>query len=757
MPHFTLAFVIGLALSLEAYLLAASSGGLLATLMLFNAGIRIVSALSLLIMMAFGFQWAEWSTAWQAPKALAHDSMKLDVIGHIHGLIDDDGKRAKFVLESIDPPGHRFKLHWRYPVQSLKENALVNLQVKVKQAHSLGVSGAWDYEGWLYQQGIRYSGYVIKGQLVDAQTEKQSIRSQIRDALRRTLDNSSGRALLLALLIGDRSELNFDDRRLLTETGLSHLVAISGLHISLIAGLIGGIALYGLRRVPYLVRRLPAMIPAAWLGLLAAIFYAYLAGWQLPTQRAILMLLVAVIMLTLRRSVLSWHVLSVAAFAVLLLDPLALVTASFWLSFVAVAVIGMVWQQTIAMRAWQRLVLIQFALAIGLYPVLLLFGLTVSAIGPAVNLLAVPLFGVVVMPLLLMSVVASVVDHGFMLSVVADVLNMLMSHLSQLNQHVDRWSFLPSNDLVPLLIFSVLLLLVPLLKTIRLLGVVLLLLVHWPAQSGLAESEWRMTMLDVGQGLSVLIETQDHRLLYDVGAKYPSGFNMADAVVAPYWRHKGLRDLDMLMLSHGDNDHAGAYNDLLRQVTPSVILSGEPDRTSDQHQPCYRDQQWQWDGVTFRVLSPDKNSAAKGNNASCVLLIESPHGRALLLGDAERTVEKRLAPELSRVAPIDIVIAGHHGSASSSSTELIEAVNAKEAWFSAGYLNRYQFPKKDVLARWELAKVRRYRTDLEGTLQYTFEARPSQTSTYWETARKPWHNSVSPLAPSEHAVSSVSE
>ena len=387
------------------------------------------------------------------------------------------------------------------------------------------------------------------------------------------------------------------------------------------------------------------------------------------------------------------------------------------------------------MRAWQRLVLIQFALAIGLYPVLLLFGLTVSAIGPAVNLLAVPLFGVVVMPLLLMSVVASVVDHGFMLS-------MLMSYLSQLNQLVDRWSFLPSNDLVPLLIFSVLLLLMPLLNPIRLLGVVLLLFVHWPAQSGLAESEWRMTMLDVEQGLSVLIETRDHRLLYDVGVKYPSGFNMADAVVAPYWRHWGLRDLDVLMLSHGDNDHAGAYNDLQRQITPSVIFSGEPDRTSDKHQPSYRDQQWQWDVVAFRVLNPDKDSIAKGNNASCVLLIKSPHGRALLLGDAERSVEKRLATELSRVAPIDTVIAGHHGSASSSSTELIDAVNAKEVWFSVGYLNRYQFPKKDVLARWELAKVRGYRTDVEGTLKHTFKARPSQTSTYWETARKPWHNSV---------------
>ncbi len=747
MPHFILAFIVGLALSLEAYLLAASSGSLLATLMIFKGGMSIVRALSLLIIMVFGFQLAGWSIDRQAPKGLEQGTMKLDVIGQIRGLIDDDGKSAKFDLESIDPPGYRFKLHWRHPVQSLKENALVNLQIKVKQAHSLGVSGAWDYEGWLYQQGIRYSGYVIKGQLIDAQQGKQSLRSQIRDTLRRSLDDSSGRALLLALLIGDRSELNFDDRRLLTETGLSHLVAISGLHISLIAGLIGGIALFGLRRLPSLVRRIPAMIPAAWIGLIAAVFYAYLSGWQLPTQRAIVMLLVAVMMLTLRRSVLSWHVLSVAAFAVLLLDPLALVTASFWLSFVAVAVIGMVWQQTKALRAWQRLVLIQFALAISLYPVLLLFGLTVSAIGPAVNLLAVPMFGVVVMPMLLISVLAAVVDHGFMLSVITDALSYFMNSLSQLNQQVDRWSFLPSNELVPLLIFSVLLLLMPLLKPIRLLGGVLMLFVHWPVQSGLADSEWSMTMLDVGQGLSVLIETRDHRLLYDVGAKYPSGFNMADAVVAPYWRHRGLRDLDVLMLSHGDNDHAGAYNDLLRQITPSVIFSGEPDRTSDKHQPCYRDQQWQWDGVAFRVLSPDKNSIAKGNNASCVLLIESPHGRALLLGDAERTVEKRLATELSRVAPIDTVIAGHHGSASSSSTELIDAVNAKEVWFSAGYLNRYQFPKKDVLARWELAKVRGYRTDVEGTLKHTFKARPSQTSTYWETARKPWHNSVSPLAP----------
>jgi len=752
----SLAFMTGLAISLEAMVLASVLGSL--CLMLIVAKRRVVIAKVVLIcaMVGFGVLWASGFIKHQAPEALALDSAKLDVIGYIDGLIDD-GKSAKFVLDSIDPPGHTFKLHWRHPKQALRENALVNLQVKVKQAHSLGVLGAWDYEGWLYQQGIRYSGYVIKGELIDAQHEQQSLRSKIREGLRRLLDDSSGRALLLALLIGDRSELSFDDRRVLTETGLSHLVAISGLHISLIAGLIGGVGLFGLKRVPYVVRRLPAMIPAAWLGLVAAIFYAYLAGWQLPTQRAIVMLLVAVVFLTLRRSVMSWHVLAVAAFAVLLIDPMSLVTASLWLSFVAVAVIGMVWQQTKALRAWQRLMLIQFALAISLYPVLLVFGLTVSSIGPAVNLVAVPLFGLVVMPLLLISVLSAVVDQGFMLSMVADVLSTLMSHLSQLNQQVDRWSFLPSNDLVPLLIFSVLLVLMPLLKPMRLLGVVLLLFVHWPVQSGLAGSEWRMTMLDVGQGLSVLIETRDHRLLYDVGARYPSGFNMADAAIAPYWRHKGLRDLDVLMLSHGDNDHAGAFNDLLRQVKPDAIFSGEPTRTNDAHQSCYRGQEWRWDGVTFRVLSPEKNSLIKGNNASCVVSIESQHGRALLLGDAERSVEKRLVELTDFQLPVDVVVAGHHGSASSSSGEFIEFIKSEEVWFSAGYLNRYQFPKKVVLDRWQSAGVKAYRTDWDGTLWRDFTLEPSQTITYWPNARKPWHNSVSPLAPSEHAVSSVSE
>jgi competence protein ComEC len=197
----------------------------------------------------------------------------------------------------------------------------------------------------------------------------------------------------------------------------------------------------------------------------------------------------------------------------------------------------------------------------------------------------------------------------------------------------------------------------------------------------------------------------------------------------------------MLMLSHGDNDHAGAYNDLLRQVTPSLIFSGEPDRTSNKHQPCYRDQQWQWDGVTFRVLSPEKNSAAKGNNASCVLLIESPHGRALLLGDAERSVEKRLATELPRFAPIDIVIAGHHGSASSSSTELINAVNAKEVWFSAGYLNRYRFPKAEVLNRWSNSDAMIYRTDCFGNVVHSFKTN-GQTHSYWPSHKKLWHQSI---------------
>jgi len=434
----SLAFMTGLAISLKAVVLASVLGSFCLMLVVTKSRMAIPRVVLIVAMMFFGLLSGAWMIDWQAPKPLAQDSIKLDVIGQIQGLVDDDGKSARFVLNSIDPPGHRFKLHWRYPVQSLKENALVNLKVKVKQAHSLGVSGAWDYEGWLYQQGIRYSGYVIKGQLIDAQQEQQSLRSQIRNTVRRSLEDSTGRALLLALLIGDRSELSFDDRRLLTETGLSHLVAISGLHISLIAGLIGGVALFALRRVPYVVRRLPAMIPAAWLGLVAAIFYAYLAGWQLPTQRAIVMLLVAVVFLTLRRSVMSWQVLAVAAFAVLVIDPMALVTASFWLSFVAVAVIGMVWQQTKALRAWQRLVLIQFALAISLYPVLLLFGLTISSIGPAVNLVAVPLFSLVVMPMLLISVLSAVVDQGFMLSLIADVLSMLIENLSQLNQQVDR-------------------------------------------------------------------------------------------------------------------------------------------------------------------------------------------------------------------------------------------------------------------------------------------------------------------------------
>jgi len=161
--------------------------------------------------------------------------------------------------------------------------------------------------------------------------------------------------------------------------------------------------------------------------------------------------------------------------------------------------------------------------------------------------------------------------------------------------------------------------------------------------------------------------------------------------------------------------------------------------------------------VTFRVLSPEKNTLIKGNNASCVVLIESQHGRALLLGDAERSVEKRLVELTDIKLPVDVVIAGHHGSASSSSGEFIEFVKSEEVWFSAGYLNRYQFPKKVVLDRWQSAGVKAFRTDWDGTLQRDFTLEPSQTITYWPNARKPWHSSVSPLARIEHAVSSVSE
>lgn len=646
--------------------------------------------------------------------------------------------RARFVAQVIDlrdgnRKAHgpwRVQLSWRKPPQ-LSVGQVWRVPLRLKPVNSYRNAGSWDYARWLYHRGIRYRGYIAKGafQLLgqSACCRLEGLREILRDRLLRSGQTGPGRALLLALVLGDRSGLRGEMRQVLATTGTSHLVAISGLHVSLLAGLVG-VFVAGLWRRSRFAHSTPALLAGALAGLGAGMAYALLSGFGLPARRAALMLALGVLLLWSRRHVRPADGLALVALVVALFDPMAVTEAGFWLSFVAVAVILALLPQARGRPLWLRAVILQAGISLALVPVLLSFDMAQAPLGLLVNLLAVPLFSLLLIPLALSAALLAVVPPGF-----EQPLNWTTSLLSATWRGLEwaaakspamGWSEVTPLRVALMTLGVVWILLAPGIRA-RLPGLVLFLVLQLPPVAHLPEGAMTLDVLDVGQGLSAVIRTRNHVLVYDTGPAFPSGFNLADAVVLPWLRHQGIGHVDRLVLSHGDKDHAGAAGTLVRGIRVDDILSGEPQRVPVDAQRCRSGQAWDWDGVEFRFIQPAWSAGRHGNNASCVLLVASAGGKLLLTGDAETSVELAMVERLRTEAPIAVVVAGHHGSSTSSSAEFVQAVRADHVIYASGYRNRYGFPRPEVDARWAATGVRRWRTDGCGTIHGEFSNRPA--------------------------------
>lgn len=636
---------------------------------------------------------------------------------------------TRFVARIKTPDGtvgpvSRVRLSWR-DAPELRAGGSWRARLRVKPAHAYRNPGSWDYSAWLYRHGIRYTGYVVDG---TAEPDGPAgccwiarVRQSIRDSLQRIDAPAKGKAILQALVLGDRSSITHDMRETLSATGVSHLLAISGLHISLAAGLVGFLVARGWRRIP-VCRHTPAMVAGAVAGLVAATLYALISGMGLPAQRALLMLASAVLLLWFRRSWSPWQLFGQVLLVVLVFEPDAVLDAGFWLSFVAVGAILALVPHTRGRPWWLTWLIIQAGISIALYPVLLAFDMPMAPFGFLINLLMVPLFSLVLIPAAMLAVIILLLG-GYAPPVewVATVLTWVWGGLSWLAQWHPlslRPAWSPAT-LSGLFLGSAMLLAPPGMRT-RGAGLLLILGCHLPPRPDLQQGEFRLQVLDVGQGLGTVIQTRNHVAVFDTGAAYPGGFNLADAVVVPWLRHQGIDHLDAVILSHGDNDHAGAAPRLLAQVTAGQVFSGEPARVKVRSTLCPSRYSWRWDGVRFGFIQPPQASHYRGNNASCVLLVKGSGGSALLTGDAEARIEQLLLPTLIQEAPIDVVVAGHHGSTTSSSSEFVRTSGARHVIYSAGYRNRYGFPKALVDRRWRSAGARRWRTDGCGTVRVYF-------------------------------------
>ncbi|WP_456448789.1 DNA internalization-related competence protein ComEC/Rec2 [Thiolapillus sp.] len=706
-----------------------------------------------------GFSWSLAYALWHEPPKIP-GNMLVDPLfaeGTVLGLPDVSPRRTRFFFLADElvqgqqrvHGSWKLRLSWYRHAPVLLPGERWRLRLRLKAAQGYRNAGGFDYLEWLYVRGVAYTGYV-KWPGAEKTGEAGLSVDGVRYRLARFIDHagvSAGAAgILKALVVGDRSGLSHDFKRLFSLTGTSHLIAISGLHIGLVAGL--GFLLFRWlwRCFPRACCRWPAGVAAVFPSFLLALGYAALAGFSIPTRRALIMLAIVYLAILSRRYTSGPHVLALTLLVVLLLDPLAVNSAGFWLSFSAVA--ALFWMAGSERRfPWFSM---QFGIALILMPVLLCLELPVSLVGPVVNIAAIPLFALLVVPVSLAGALLGLMfpPAGLLvLQLAGRVLDEFMAVLQWIIAGIPELS--PSsldNKLLLALVAGSVIVSVLLWRRRsfgRVAGAlpgVLALVLLWQRSPAPAPGSYCFTLLDVGQGLSAVIRTAEHVLVFDTGPSFPSGFNTGDAVVLPWLRHQGIARVDLLMLSHSDTDHVGGAASLLRGIPVSEVITGEPLSLDGVHPArCRAGRLWWWDGVRFEVLYPPAVPGLEGNNASCVLKVSSRGQSVLLTGDIEEAAEHWLVEHVKHRLHSDLVVAAHHGSSSSSTQAFVEAVDAKQVLYSAGKYNRWGFPRPEVVTRWKKSGAKDANTGELGALESLLGSRegksvlahPTQRQRYW--------------------------
>jgi competence protein ComEC len=665
--------------------------------------------------------WFQAATAMQLRLPTAADgadaTMRIEVVGLPEQRERQLRFEARVLTSDMLAEGARLRLSWYAPAPVLAPGDRIDATLRLRRPRGLVNPGGFDFERHALVERISAVGYVRSGEKLAGQGGGALDRVRLRIAARidAAVAEPSMAALLRALAIGDVRGLADDDWDRLRATGTGHLVAISGLHVGLVAafGAWAFAALY--RLAPVLGLRWPRPQAMAIGALTTATGYALLAGFGVPVVRTLLMIAVSLSATLLRRSLRSVDALLLAAFAIVLVDPLSLLGAGFWLSFVGVAFL--IWAVTGAETTFAGLLRAQVAMSIGLLPIGAWWFAQTSVIGLVANLLAVPWITFVVVPLLL---VAMLVDTVFAWSGLYAVPAALLQPLWQGLAHaaalpLAEWQFARFDAWALLLaVLGAGWMLLPRGVPLRALGALLMLPLLLPAARDLAAGEYEVSVFDVGQGLSVLVRTREHALLYDAGARISADFDLGDAVVVPSLHALSVRELDRLLISHLDGDHAGGRAAVKRAFPAAEEHVGND---ADPAPRCLAGERWAWNEVQFELLHPPLHFPDLDNDNSCVLRVSSRFGSTLLPGDIGALIEQRLAREQAGALDVDIVVAAHHGSRSSSSHELVRAASAEAVVYSRGWRNRFGHPAAEVDRRWRDAGAAVFDTARDGALQ----------------------------------------
>lgn len=764
------AFALGIiALQSQSHLPAAWS-------LLFLAGVGLVFLawprrtrlpgrwLMLLACALLGFAFAAGRAQWRLDDHLASEweGRDVEVVGVIADLPQqiERGSRFRFAVEAVLTPEAVIPgaiLLSRYESRRGEDEAILlrpgerwRLTVRLKRPHGQANPQGFDYEAWLLERGIRATGYVrALGERRSAMVWSppfvvERLRGRVRDSFAELLpeERYPYAGVLLALAIGEQRAISRDLWNTFNRTGVTHLVSISGSHITMISAFVALLVAWFWRRVPVLALRCPTQRAAIAAGFLAALFYTTLAGFAVPAQRTLYMLGVVALSLCLGRRPAASVVLCLALLVVLLIDPWAVLSAGFWLSFGIVAALLMVSSAVLQARdrgwrclcrSWGRT---QWAATLASLPVLLLIFQQFSLLSPLANAIAIPVIGWVVTPLVLM---AAIVPWWLLLVLAHAVLSGLMYVLHLIAQ-MPVWQAPAAPFWVAgVAMAGVFLLLLPRGPGGRWAGWALILpLVFWPAPKP-AEGEAWVDVLDVGQGLAVLVRTRHHSLLYDAGPRLSADSDAGQRVIVPYLRAQGIDRLDTLVISHRDNDHAGGMVSVRSALPVRRFLSTFAEPGGDF---CRAGQGWEWDGVRFSVLHPsDTDDAARrsSNQLSCLIRLEAGLHSLLLIADTEAREESLLLQTQASRLAADVMLVPHHGSRTSSSPGFLRAVSARHAIVSSGYRNRFGHPRPDILARYEELGARIWRTDRQGAVLVRLGENGVSLSAWRDLHHRYWH------------------
>ena len=694
---------------------------------------------------ALGLGWTGWNVTEALRAPIDAACGEVEVVGRVADLptrtaVVADAPpvdRFEFVLDRPSVPecvaDGRMRLVW-LAGPGLKGGEAWSLRVRLRPPSAAANEHGFDAGRWHARQGTIATGYVTAGRRGESAAGPGAMLDRFRERLR-----TAQRALplvnpgvLAALTIGDAAAIPRDDLERYRRTTTMHLLVISGLHVGVVTafGFLAG------RGVAFLlgVRSKPVAIAG---GLLCGAGYVLLAGAGLSLVRAFSMSAAGMLALVSGRSVSASGAVGYAAVVVLLVDPMAPLVPGFWLSFGAVAVLLGFFAPRSRQESWLLSALkAQLAMALVFAPLVIAIIGLVHPLGVLVNLAAVPLVTVLTVPLALAGTVLVGLPLGEWLLIGADF---CVSWCEEILRLADRLRPVYIATGSPWLFVAGAAAAVCLLPVSRLakagLASVVLLVMGWPplGPSELPRGHVEVEILDVGQGTSVVVLTRGHTLVYDAGPAFQTGADAGSGVVLPALHGRGLGEIDALVLSHSDLDHIGGAESVLAGVDVKSVLAGEavPGIAAAQ---CVAGMAWQWDGVRFSVVWPPSGRTFEGNDASCVLLIETLAERVLLAGDLGKVAE--LALDLPRV---DLLLVPHHGSATSSSPALVGMTRPAFAVVGAGWDSHFGHPHPAVVERYRSVGAHIVSTAVSGAVRWR-STRPHVVDTVRCRPSPYWHN-----------------